>query len=345
MFAKYGIPIPRGMLISDKSEIGECFYPAVLKAQVCSGKRKEAGGIVVVENKQRLQTEKERLFNTVFNCERASDLLIEEYIDAVCEYYISFSYSTDTRGPVLVISSKGGSGIESASIVPIEMGVGINAEIYEIAFSKVNIPDGEHAAVSSIIKNLWDLFLTEYALLAEINPLIKTKDGIFVAGDAKIILDDDKVSPNKRRFLDLGGDIAILASGGGASLLNIDSLIQHGGRPANYTEYSGNPPADVVKELTKRVLSKPHLRGCWVIGGTANFTDIFETMKGFIEGLSEVRPKPVFPIVIRRDGPRQQEAFAALQEVADKEGYQFYLFSGDTPMEESARIMVKLAYS
>src|SRR5690606_16219520 len=115
-----------------------------------------------------------------------------------------------------------------------------------------------------------------------------------------------------------------------------------GGRPANYTEYSGNPPREVVAELTKRVLSRNGLKGCWVVGGTANFTDIFETLSGFIDGLRSIKPKPTYPIVIRRDGPRQEEAWAMLKKIGEKEGYDFHLFGRETDMAESARIMARL---
>ena len=67
-------------------------------------------------------------------------------------------------------------------------------------------------------------------------------------------------------------------------------------------------------------------------------------MEGFIAGLRQVSPKPTYPIVVRRDGPRQAEAFAMLRDVATREGYQLYTFGSETPMEESARLMVKLAY-
>ncbi|MDO8599634.1 MAG: ATP citrate lyase citrate-binding domain-containing protein, partial [bacterium] len=100
----------------------------------------------------------------------------------------------------------------------------------------------------------------------------------------------------------------------------------------------------VVRDLTVRVLSQPHIRGCWVIGGTANFTDIAATMEGFVAGLRLVQPKPTYPIVVRRDGPRQREAFAMLAEVVQRERYQLYTFGSETPMEETARLMVKLAY-
>lgn len=195
-----------------------------------------------------------------------------------------------------------------------------------------------------VAQQLLELFKKENALLAEINPLFEMADGSFVAGDAKIILDDNVVNPAERPYLDLPGDIAILASGGGASLINLDALILAGGKPANYVEYSGNPPASVVEELTLKVLSKPGLKGCWTVGGTANFTDIFETMSGFVAGLRKVQPRPSYPIVIRRDGPRQKEAFEMLKQVAREEGLDFHIFGPETPMAESAKIVVQLAY-
>jgi succinyl-CoA synthetase beta subunit len=142
----------------------------------------------------------------------------------------------------------------------------------------------------------------------------------------------------------LDGDIAVIAAGGGGSVVNMDALIASNGKPANYTEHSGNPPREKLQKLTKIVLAKPDLKGCWFVGGTANFTDIYETLMGFVEGLREVKPKPNYPIVIRRGGPRDKEAFAALKEIGEKEGFDFHIYGRETPMTATAKIMVELAY-
>ncbi|RME31631.1 hypothetical protein D6789_02105, partial [Candidatus Woesearchaeota archaeon] len=143
-----------------------------------------------------------------------------------------------------------------------------------------------------------------------------------------------------KTFVELDGDIAVLASGGGASLTCMDALIEAGGKPANYTEYSGNPSSEKVRRLTEITLSKPGLRGCFVVGGTANFTDIYETLKGFAEGLRNTKPKPAYPIVVRRAGPRDKEAFAMLAEL-EKEGFDITVLGEETPMTKAARIMVE----
>lgn len=344
LFGHYGIPVPRGLVLHRRVSSIPLPAPLMVKAQVFFGERKKSNAIFFAGSKKQAIARTASLWGKEMKGEKIKTILIEEQITPQAEYYISISYDTDTRSPVLALSSRGGSGVKKARLVPIDIIIGlpdflVRSSLFRSGFSREDI-----AGLLPIVQNLWCLFIGEHALLAEINPLIKTRDNRFIAADAKVILDDEKLKPGERRLLKLGGDIAILASGGGASLVNIDALLHFGGRPANYTEYSGNPPASVVKELTKRVLSQKKIKGCWVVGGTANFTDIFETMRGFLEGLREVRPKPTFPIVIRRDGPRQKEAFEMLQKAAVSEGYQFCLFGSETSMSESARVMVKLAY-
>lgn len=342
LFQKYGIPVPKGELVFKHTSFVSLPPPFVLKAQVPVGNRGEGGGIVFIESQEAFEQEKEKLFATEISGFSPGLLLAEEKISYEKEYYVSFTYDTDSRGPVLGISEKGGVGIKEANIFPLDIFLGPqDFYLRDILLRSHISPTPQFIKLS---QSLWELFQKEQALLVEVNPLFQLSEGNFVAGDSKIILDDNVMNPGARPYLDLDGDIAVLASGGGASLINLDALIHFGGRPANYVEYSGNPPASVVEELTLRVLSKPGLKGCWVVGGTANFTDIFETMSGFVRGLRKINPKPSYPIVIRRDGPRQKEAFEMLKEVARNEGYDFHLYGPETPMSESARMMVELAY-
>jgi len=231
-------------------------------------------------------------------------------------------------------------------------------------------------SLAKILLSLWNVFGKYDARLVEINPLIETEDEEFYAADAKIILDDDadfrrkeiqfpprdvlgriptksetlakEIDKNDHRgsagsaFIELPGDIAVIAAGGGGSLVNMDALVALGGKPANYTEHSGNPPREKLKRLTEIVLSKKGLKGCWFVGATANFTDIYETLSGFVEGLRAIRPKPTYPIVIRRGGPRFEEAFEMLREVGKKESFDFHIFGPDTPMTSTAKTMVDL---
>jgi citryl-CoA synthetase large subunit len=234
--------------------------------------------------------------------------------------------------------------------------------------------------LAAVLEKLINLFFDQDCLLLEVNPLVLTTDNRWVALDAKVKLDDyakprhedwdflprsapghnptdreieaKKIDENDYRgtagsaYFDIeGGDIAVLSSGGGVSLTALDSLIALGGKPANFTEYSGNPPKEKVAKLTKIVLDKPDMHGLWVIGTVvANFTDIHETLSGLIEGLRqaeiELDRKFDFPIVIRRGGPKDEEAFAMLREVKD---FDLHLQGIDVSITESAKTMIELA--
>lgn len=344
LLGKYSIPLPRHALVKNSLSQIDFLGPYAIKAQILSGERKKVGGVLFASSIKEVKRLVGALLGQVLKGEKVVSVLVEEKIPSVAEYYVSFSYDTITRGSVLMLSSRGGSDIAKAEIFPIDPTLDTPFWFLREALKKNDFPSEDIIPMSSLLQNLWRLFLNEHALLVEINPVLKMPSGQLVAVDAKIILDDEKINPHNHRIIDLHGDIAVLASGGGASLLNTDTLLLYGGRPANYTEYSGNPPAEVVKNLTKRILAKKGLKGCWVVGGIANFTDIYETMRGFLEGLQEVRPKPRYPFVIRRDGPRQKEAFVMLKNTAAKEGYDFHLFDSEVSMSESAKIMVRLAY-
>ncbi|HEY4513085.1 MAG TPA: ATP-grasp domain-containing protein [Candidatus Paceibacterota bacterium] len=338
LMEKYRIPVPKRQLISSLKENISIPFPLVVKAQVLSGDRKKAGGIIFVDKPTALASALKNLLGKKISNEKVEKILIEEKVKAVAEYYVSFSFSGALRAPVLAISSKGGSGISDAFTFQINMIAGLESFFVRQALSEAKFPSKDINPVSEIIMNLWKLFTEEKVVLAEINPLLKTSSGSFFACDAK-------VDYGKRRSVEsMDGDIAVIASGGGASLINIDALLLAGGRPANYAEYSGNPKKEIVEKMTQEVLAKPGIKACWVVGGTASFTDIYETMNGFLEGLKKISPKPDFPFVIRRDGPRTKEAQKLLADFAKKEGYKFFIFGSETPMVETAQTVVDLAY-
>ncbi len=340
LFRKHGIATPVSLLMKEKDVTIPSTFPVMLKSQVLVGDRKKKGGILKVVTKNEFLHVIQELFSLPIDGELPNVILVEELVNYVAEYYVSFSYSSEFRTPVLVLNTVGGSGVASGVIIPINVLLGCTEGFAKNALLRANIKPTE--AIIQVVMNLWRAFTEEHLVLAEINPLFVLKDESVVAGDAKVIRDDALLENVPKPFVSLGGDIAIIASGGGASMLNIDILMRAGGKPANYVEYSGNPPASVVEELTKRVLSQPGIRGLWVVGGTANFTDIYETISGFVSGLRNLSKKPEYPIVIRRDGPRQKEARAMLEDVARNEGYNIHVFGPEISMAESARILIDL---
>jgi citryl-CoA synthetase large subunit len=265
---------------------------------------------------------------------------------------------------MLIFSESGGMDIED---VPEEKITKINFNIINKEQNFKGIP---------LASELWNCFLQEDTRLVEINPLVKTSDGRLVAADAKVAIDDDaffrheewknleprtemgrlptdreiavkKIDAGENyyrgtagKYVEMDGDIAVLFSGGGASIASMDALIRAGFRPANYTEYSGNPPREKVRELAKIVLSKPGLRGLWIAGGVANFTDIAETFHGIVDALDEVKPK--YPIVVRRAGPNEEEGMRIMRECAERNGLNMVLFGKETSIGDTAATLSTL---
>ncbi|MBC8500721.1 MAG: hypothetical protein ISS25_00380 [Nanoarchaeota archaeon] len=391
LLKKSGIKIPPSIITNNKSYINlsyhkekykEFFFDhknVIIKAQIISGSRKKNNFIVGSSNYKESLNLIDKLYKTEYNNQLINTLLIEKKLDMKEEYFLSIIYDTLSRSPLIIFSRKGGIDVNKVLKKKRYASKSIRGTLNDYEARNLAKAAGfeksEMLKIAALIKKAYNCFEKYDCKSLEINPIIKTPEGILYAGDAKITIDDnaiirqdilrdetdieDKTLLNERElearkidyhdhrgvagktYFDLEGDIAILASGGGASLTCMDAVIEAGGKPANYTEYSGNPSREKVKQLTKITLSKPNLKGCLVIGGTANFTDIFETLSGFIEGLKSINPKPTYPIIIRRAGPNDKKAFDMIRAFAKKEGFDITLFGEETPMAKASRIMVE----
>lgn len=367
LFKKHGITIPRGVVVRRGDDFGNVLkdldiQSVVVKAQVLSGKRGKNNAIRFVENIEDIQDVVDELFNMNVHGQYVAAVRFEEKLDIAQEHYLSITYDTNAKQPVLIYSKEGGVDIED---VPES----------EIRKWKLDIRDKkiENEIEIPYAQELWECFLAEDARLVEINPLVKTKDGDWYAADAKVALDDDafyrhdewkELEPRTMmgrppteleiavkkidegedyyrgtagKYIEMDGDIAILFSGGGASIANMDALIKQGLKPANYTEYSGNPPREKVYKLAKLVLSKPGLRGLWIAGGVANFTNIKETFNGIVDALDEIKPN--YPIVVRRAGPFEKEGMELMRECAKRNGLNMKLFGKEVSMSETAKTL------
>lgn len=341
----------------------------VVKAQVLANHRKERGGIKFAENREEAEKLGEEMKGLEIDGQEVENVLIESQVDFSEEYYVSFMYDTETRNPIMIFSREGGTGIEDrkASKLVLED----DSQFRFRQFLKNEGFEGKEIIKLGIaLQKLFKAFIEEDARLLEVNPLAKTVDG-FVVLDAMMDLEDDasyrnnwnfpernaeggeKTEREKRaekideddhrgvagKYTELDGDIGMMLAGGGASLTNMDAMIEYGGDPANYTEYGGNPPTEKVYRLSKVIMSKD-INGLWHVGGTANNTDVERTMDGFIQALRE--EKPDYPIVVRRDGPHADEAFEKLRGVKEELNLDMKLFRNDKPMTESAKDLMEM---
>ncbi len=363
-----GIEIPRGKLFDGSDAPPELAYPVFVKAQILAGRRMSSGGIMIARDYEELALATTKLLGSTLADRIVKDVLVEEAVAFTGqEHFVSFSCDTKTRTFVCTTSDEGGTGIEERPV-----------QRFVIDYEN---PQFDNSAVPrAVLEKLFDIFCVNDCILLEVNPLVHCLDtDTWVALDAKIVIDDfalprhpeftfsertntpgnirtsreiaaQKIDHGDHRgsagssYVDLDGNIGMLPSGGGASLIAMDALFQNGGRPANYTEYSGNPTKEKVEKLVSIVISKPGLHALWVVGAVANFTDIYETLSGLVLGLRAARNNlslPIdYPIIIRRGGPRDEEAYAMLREVTD---FDLHLFGEETSIEQSAKEVMKLA--
>ena len=320
---RVGIGSPFFVVCGDLEEVEQALkrltFPVVAKVQVLSGKRRKQGGVKVFASKTSLIKFCKEMFGSKFAGEEVRFILLCEKLQIEKELYASITYDSVLKIPFLLFCRDGGIDIEETKrekpnyVVRVDINPlrGLTEKNLKSVTDDIDLQD--------LLLRLWDAFIRFDCRQVEINPIAKTKDG-YVAVDAKVILDDSglvrqkdldvlpkgsiSAVPTERElearkidaedyrgsagstFIEFDGDIAILASGGGASLLVMDAVEKSGGKCANYTEYSGNPPREKVGKLTKIALSREGLTGCLVAGAVANFTDIFETLSGFADGLA-----------------------------------------------------------
>ena len=382
LFAGVEIPVLKRAVVKSVSELDELKipYPVVGKTQVLSGKRGKRGLVKVFDDSDSLKSWMNDLLGKVVDGEVCDTFLIEEAVVIAQELFVSITYSTKTRGPVLLFSSSGG--VEVEDVVVEEEALQVGNDIPDVRFNiddnKFADLDDSHkvrleAKIWSVVQKLWGLFQDRDLFLAEINPLVITTAGEVFALDAKVVTDDaagfrqnwdlpernmmgtqkswaeiesEKIDAEDHRgavgrvYLDLLGDIGVIAAGGGASLVAMDAMVGYNLRPANYTEFSGNPPGYKVKRLTEIVLKKAKLKGAILVGGKANFTDQVETLSGFLEALEEINPN--YPIVVRRDGPGMEQAKKMLENAAEKHGWDMVVYDSQTSIIDSVKKLVEM---
>ena len=384
LFSRAGIAIPKGKVVASAEEaagLTRQHGSVMAKAQVLWGRRARERGVIPCENEEQLAAAVGSLVGREMFGEKIEMVLVEQKLNVAQEAYLAVTYAGAALAAIA--SGRGGIDVEEAShgapegvfVEHVSILRGLDAETAEALTRRAGL-DG----AADVLVKLHRMFIECDATLAEINPLVRTRQGDWIAVDAKVEIDEDALFrqqglglperlssgrmptclerlalENDRRdsrgsagrmFYELDGNIVVLASGGGTSVEALDDLCLLGGRPAIFTEYSGNPTPEKVKGLTTIALMYTgRIDAIWVVGGRANFTDIYDTLiNGIMAGIRET---PNFdksiPILIRRAGPRDEEAFAALHKLREEEGYNLFLRGMATSVADSARMVIHQA--
>ncbi|MDA4123854.1 MAG: succinate--CoA ligase subunit beta [Thaumarchaeota archaeon] len=328
LFNKYGIPIPRSVLAHDVKEVATAFkalnHPVVLKSQVLAGGRGKAGGVVVVDDSAKAESEAARIFDLPIGGEKPAVLLVEEASPHDLEMYLSVTLDRGERSFVAIAASAGGINVESLAgkvvkKIPLN---GIDGKFAEEVEKQLGLDAGLSVQYSSILLALEKLAREKECELAEINPLAVSV-GSLIALDAKVIVDDNalfrhpefaKLHPEDEfegeasrqgfAFVRLGGNIAVVGNGAGLVLSTLDLVGDAGGRPACFLDLGGGAQQERIEAALRLVNRLPGVERILVniYGGITRTTDVAE---GIRVVLSE---GPVKPLFARVSGAEEEEA-------------------------------------
>ena len=329
-----GIKIPRSVLIRSPDEL-TAYLPSlpdnlVLKAQVDVGGRGKAGGIRMTDKAAALKTVKD-LFTREIKHIPVKEVLVEERLDIRHEYYLSIAVDRSTKRSLLLFADAGGVEIEKVAkdnpdavrraSLPLIM--------HDVPqFMVRDLLGSAPKELGPVINQLYQVFQKKDALLAEINPLVTTPEGV-VAADAKLIIDDnalkrqgitvnrdltDREREAERHgfsYVELDGTIGVIGNGAGLTMSTLDLIEYYGGRAANFLDVGGGAEQERVMNAVRLVASVPSVKAI-VVNLLGGITRCDEVAKGIISaGVSQ-------PVIVRLAGTNEAEGRKLL---SDK-GYQ-----------------------
>jgi succinyl-CoA synthetase beta subunit len=335
LFVKYEIAVPNGKLVKTEKDFSTLNFPLVLKAQVPIGGRGKAGGIKTVKN---LKEAKENLSNILgmdIRGYKVGKVLAEEMADIKKELYLSITLDRSKRMPLIMASASGGMDIES---VPDEeifkewVNPLIGIQPFNIRFitSKLKLDKKQSKEFSKVLSNLYKLFREYDCELVEINPLIVRGDGGIMAIDSKVNINDDamyrhqdiepelvELTPLEQdakekgiTFVQLGGNIGVIANGAGLTMATLDALTHFKGDGGVFLDLGGTDDPEKVKqafELMKK--AKPKVIFLNLFGGITKCDTVAKGVKEVItkEGID-------CPVITRIKGCNETQAKEILKD-------------------------------
>ena len=339
LFRKEGIPVPDFELAATPEEAVEkakkLSLPVMVKAQVLTGGRWLAGGVQSAASLEEVDKAARHILGTVISGFTVKQVMIAPKVDTAREFYLGVTLDEYHNTPVIVLSAEGGVSINQIASARPESVVSRSVSITEgllLSMAKqmchdIGLTGLDLSQVAGIMVNLYKLFRNYDALLAEINPLVQTTQGNFMALDAKVEIDDSSLvrhtdlnvtqesritNPLELRgkqigvtYVDLDGDIAVIASGAGLGMATVD-IIGRRGKAANFLETGGAITADLMYKVMDLIMQKPGIRGI-LINVYGGINPIHEGAKGIVQYMKE--HKITIPIVAKALGNHQEETW------------------------------------
>ena len=355
LLAKAGVAVPRNVVARTPDEAAQAFTQlggslAVVKSQIHAGGRgkgrfkehPEQPGVVLVRSADDARSHAARMLGqTLVTIQTGPDgktvntLLIEEGLNIARELYLAVVVDRETGGPVLIASTEGGMDIEEVAKhspekilrEPVDPALGLYPfQATKLAFA-LGLEGDAIKSAQKFLPKLARFFLDNDCSMAEINPLVVTKEGALVPLDAKVTFDDNALFRHKEfadlrdlseenefevraadaglSYVKLDGNIGCLVNGAGLAMSTMDLIKLHGGEPANFLDVGGGANVDQVTEAFRIILADPNVKAVLVnIFGGIMKCDIIVT------ALLEAYEKVGFnvPLVVRLEGTNVQIA-------------------------------------
>jgi succinyl-CoA synthetase beta subunit len=336
-----GIAIPKGALAASAqaaAHIASGLGPCVLKAQVPTGKRGKAGGIKLVAQASDVEAAAQTMFGMTILNHKVEMLLVEEQIPIAHEMYAAVLNDAACKSPLLLFSAQGGMDIEEIAAqhagalmrLPIDIRHGLDAKRLEDALAPALPCD--RGALIALLGKLYTVYADNDAELLEINPLAVAKDGSLIALDCKFTMDDSAMPRHQvlvksatadnataletraktlgLKFIELDGDVGVLANGAGLTMTTMDAVRHYGGAPANFMEIGGESYTK-AKPALELVLANPKLK-CLLVNFCGAFARTDVMAEGVINAWLDL--KPAIPIFFTIHGTGEDEAIAMVRE-------------------------------
>ena len=343
IFARYGVPIPRGDVASTPDDVykiaARLGRRVVVKAQVLVGGRGKAGGIKLAQNAAEAEAKASQILGMDIKGLKVRKVLIDEAaMDIIREIYLGIVIDRAARCPVMMASAEGGMEIEEVARamperifkVSIDPFLGLRGyQARELAFG-IGLDKDLVSSFTDIATGLYNAFVGCDASLAEINPLLVTDQSggrpSLLAVDGKMIIDDnalfrhsdladmwdvDEEAPAETEaryyglsYVKLDGEIGCMVNGAGLAMATMDIIKLYGGMPANFLDIGGGAQADRVAAALRIILADPKVKAV-LFNIFGGITRCDEVAKGVLEALEQV-PTDV-PMVARLVGTNEEE--------------------------------------
>jgi succinyl-CoA synthetase beta subunit len=355
LFKRFGISVPDSRVVRSANEALEAVRelkgpPWVVKAQVHAGGRGKAGGVKVVHTMEDVKQAVVAILETPLVTKQTGpegrkvhQVLVEEGVEIDREFYLAAVIDRAQAKPVVIFSQAGGMEIEEVAAETPELvlkqfvdpGIGWGAyQARTLAYSVEPLPGPDTLKdLLALMGRLYKAFISLDCSLAEINPLVISKDGKVIAVDAKINIDDNALARQKElkafddpkekdpldakaeaynlNYIRLSGNIGAMVNGAGLAMATMDVIKLAGAEPANFLDVGGGASEEMVTRGLEIILEDKHVRAILInIFGGILRCDVLA--RGVLAAAEKTAIK--VPLIVRLEGTNVEEGRKLLRE-------------------------------